>query len=208
MVENRLVVNIFLLLFCYNEFGTLEGKEVAVFDAKLVADFITAARGMLGFVMIWLGLTQGPDALTVIVVLMLLDWTGDFVDGPIARRSRVPRNTLVGDSDIYVDLFVSIGLGIYLIEAGFVGQALGFWYILGWIAIFWCFGLDKNLLMLAQTPIYLWFIIVSVRVIPDSGYWLVTWVLIAVMINWKRFSQDIVPNFISGIASMLRGNHT
>ena len=101
-----------------------------MFDAKLVADFITAARGMLGFVMIWLGLTQGADALPVVVMLMLLDWTGDFVDGTIAKRSRNPRRTWIGDSDIYVDLFVSIGLGIYLIEAGYVGQALGFWYIL------------------------------------------------------------------------------
>jgi hypothetical protein len=163
---------------------------------------------MLGFVMIWLGLTQGADALPVVVMLMLLDWTGDFVDGTIAKRSRNPRRTWIGDSDIYVDLFVSIGLGIYLIEAGYVGQALGFWYILGWIVIFWRFGLDKNLLMLAQTPIYLWFIITSLRVIPESGNWLVLWVLVALAINWKRFSQDIVPKFIHGIASMLRGNHT
>ena len=179
-----------------------------MFDAKLAADFITAARGMLGFVMIWLGLTQGADALPVVITLLLLDWTGDFVDGSIAKRSRHPRRTWIGDSDIYVDLFVSIGLGIYLIQSGFVGFVLGFWYILGWILILWRFGLDKNLLMLAQTPIYLWFIITSLRVIPESGYWLVIWVLAALMINWKRFSQDIVPKFISGIASMLRGHHT
>jgi len=179
-----------------------------MFDAKLVADFITAARGMLGFVMIWLGLTQGADALPIVITLMLLDWTGDFVDGTIAKRSRNPRQTWIGSSDIYVDLFVSIGLGIYLIEAGFVGFVLGFWYILGWILILWRFGLDKNLLMLAQTPIYLWFIITSLRVIPESGIWMVIWVLIALTINWKRFSQDIVPKFIHGIASMLRGHHS
>ena len=178
-----------------------------MFDAKLAADFITAARGMLGFVMIWLGLTQGADALPVVITLLLLDWTGDFVDGSIAKSSRHPRRTWIGDSDIYVDLFVSIGLGIYLIQAGFVGFVLGFWYILGWILILWRFGLDKNLLMLAQTPIYLWFIITSLRVIPESGYWLVIWVLAALMINWKRFSQDIVPKFISEVRSMLRGHH-
>ena len=177
-------------------------------DAKLVADFITATRGMLGFVMIWLGLTQGADALPIVITLMLLDWTGDFVDGSIAKRSRNRRRTWIGDSDIYVDLFVSIGLGIYLIQAGFVGFVLGFWYILGWILILWRFGLDKNLLMLAQTPIYLWFIITSLRVIPESGTWLVIWVLVVLAINWKRFSQDIVPKFISEVGSMLRGRHT
>jgi hypothetical protein len=177
-----------------------------MFDAKLVADFITTARGLLGFVMIWLGLTQGADALPIVVTLMLLDWTGDFVDGSIARRSRHPRHTWIGDSDVIVDLFVSIGLGIYLISAGFVGFTLGFCYILAWILVFWRFGLDKNLLMLAQAPIYLWFILTALRMIPESGTWLVIWVLIALAINWRRFSREIVPKFISGMLSMWRGN--
>jgi len=179
-----------------------------MFDAKLVADFITAGRGMLGFVMIWLGLTQGADGLPIVVTLMLLDWTGDFVDGGIAKRSRHPRNTWIGDSDIYIDVLVSICLGVYMIGAGFVSFTFGVCYLIGWILILWRFGLDKNLLMLAQAFIYLWFIITAVHLIPDSGYWLVIWVLAAVAINWKRFSQDIVPKFISGIASMLHDHHT
>ena len=179
-----------------------------MFDAKLVADFITATRGMLGFVMIWLGLTQGADALPIVVTLMLLDWTGDFVDGSIARRSRNPRRTWIGDADIYVDAFMSVCLGVYMVGAGYVGLAIGFWYLFGWVLILWRFGLDKNLLMFAQTPIYLWFIIVTLRTAPELGNWLVIWVLIALAINWKRFSKDIVPKFISGVASMLRGNHS
>jgi hypothetical protein len=179
-----------------------------MFDAKLVADFITAARGLLGFVMIWLGLTQGVDALPMVITLMLLDWTGDFVDGSIARRSRHPRRTWIGSSDIYVDLFVSIGLAIYLIEAGFVGFVLGFWYILGWILILWRFGLDKNLLMLMQAPIYLWMILTALHLVPKSGTWLVIWVLLATAINWRRFSQEIVPKFIDGILSIWRGHQT
>lgn len=179
-----------------------------MFDAKLVADLITAGRGLLGFVMIYLGFTQGADALPIVVTFMLLDWTGDFVDGGIARRSRSPRLTWIGSSDIYVDLFVSIGLGIYLIAAGFVGFVPGFWYILGWILLILRFGLDKNLLMLAQAPIYLWFILTALRVIPESGYWLVLWVLAALAINWRRFSRDIVPKFINGMASLWRGRHS
>lgn len=122
-------------------------------DAKLVADFITATRGLLGCVMIWLGLTQGDQALPTVAFLMLLDWTGDFVDGGIAHLSRRPRRTLIGDSDIYIDLFVSLCLGVYLIGAGFVGLAFGFWYVVGWALVLWRLGPDKNLLMLIQTQI-------------------------------------------------------
>ena len=177
-------------------------------DAKLVADFITAARGMLGFLIIWLGFTQGEDALPTIGLLMLLDWTGDFVDGGIAKRSRHPRHSWIGDNDLYVDVFMSVCLGIYLVSAGFVGLTFGFCYLLGWILILWRFGLDRNLLMFAQAPIYLWFIIIAVCLVPEIGNWLVLWVLVALAINWRRFSKDIVPKFISGIASMLRGHHS
>jgi hypothetical protein len=171
-------------------------------DAKMVGDFITASRGVLGLIIVWLGFTQEEGALPAIVFLMLLDWTGDFVDGSIAHRSRHPRRTRIGDSDIYIDLFVSICLGIYLVNAGYVGFTVGFWYAIGWVLLFWRFGLDRNLLMLAQNPIYLWFIIVSVRLVPEMGSWLVYWVLVALAINWRRFSRDIVPKFISGVRDL------
>jgi hypothetical protein len=177
-------------------------------DAKLVGDLITASRGILGLIIVWFGLTQREAALPAIVLLMLLDWTGDFVDGTIAHHSRNPRHTRIGDSDIYIDLFVSICLGIFLVNAGYVGFSFGVWYAIGWMLLLWRFGLDKNLIMLAQTPIYLWFIIVALRVVPQMGYWMVIWVAMALTINWQRFSKDIVPKFIHGIASMLRGRHS
>jgi hypothetical protein len=176
-------------------------------DAKMVADFITATRGLLGLIIVWLGITQGETALPMVVFLMLLDWTGDFVDGGIAQRSRHPRRTRIGDSDIYIDLFVSLCLAIYLLSAGLAGFAVGFWYMLGWALVLWRFGLDKNLLMLLQAPIYLWFILTAVRLIPELGNWLVVWVLVALAINWRRFSREIVPKFIDGMRSMWRDHH-
>ena len=176
-----------------------------MFDAKLVGDLITASRSLLGLAIVWLSLTQRDQALPAVVFLMLLDWTGDFVDGTIAKRSRNPRRTRIGDSDIFIDLFVSLCLGIFLISAGYVGLTLSLMYLLVWIAILWRFGLDKNLIMLMQTPIYLWFILTTLRILPQSGQWMVIWVLVALTINWRRFSREIVPKFISGIGSMLRG---
>lgn len=172
-------------------------------DAKMVADLITGTRGLLGFVMLWLGITRGAQALPIIVLIMLLDWTGDFVDGGIARLSRHPRRTWIGDSDIYVDLFLSLCLGMYLILCGFVAFSLGFWYLLGWALFLWRFGLDKNLLMLMQTPIYLFFILTALRVFPDDGNWLVVWVVIATAINWRRFTREIIPRFIAAMRSLV-----
>ena len=177
-----------------------------MWDAKTVADLITATRGLLGLAMIWLGFTQGEEALPAIVFLMLLDWTGDFVDGTIASRSRHPRHTRIGDSDLYVDLFVSLCLAVYLLAAGLVSLGFVGLYLFAWALILWHFGLDRNLLMLVQAPIYLYFIVTALRFVPELGSWLVIWVLVATGINWRRFTREIVPKFIHGIRSMWNGN--
>ncbi|MCK6584371.1 MAG: hypothetical protein L6Q49_14845, partial [Anaerolineales bacterium] len=72
----------------------------------------------------------------------------------------------------------------------------------------WRFGLDRNLIMLAQAPIYLWFILVVLKVFPEMGYLLTAWVFVATAINWRRFSKDIVPDFIEGVSSMWRNRHS
>ena len=174
-------------------------------DAKMVADLITASRGLLGLLIVWLGLTQGIQALPIVIVLMLLDWTGDFIDGGIAHRSRHTRRTRIGDSDLYVDLFVSLCLAVYLLQSGFVSFGVVSMYLFGWALLLWRFGLDRNLLMLLQAPIYLYFILIALRMIPDSGAWLVAWVLVALAINWRRFSREIVPKFIDGMRSLFHG---
>jgi hypothetical protein len=179
-----------------------------MFDAKLLADLITAARGLLGVMMVWLGFLYGREALPIVVILMLLDWTGDFVDGGIARRSRNPRRTWIGDNDLFIDLTVSICLGIYLVTAGFVGLTFGILYILVWALLLWRFGLDRNLLMLIQAPIYLWLILTALRLVPEMGNWLILWVLIATAINWRRFSGEIVPQFVNGMLSLWRHRHS
>ena len=119
------------------EWFALGWKEVRMLDAKLVADLITATRGLLGLMIVWLGLTQRVEALPIVIVLMLLDWTGDFVDGAIAQRSRHPRHTWVGDSDLYIDLFVSLCLAVYLLESGFASFGIVSLYMLGWAVLLW-----------------------------------------------------------------------
>ena len=183
-------------------------KELQMLDAKMVADLITGLRGLVGLIMVWLGFTQGEAALPIVVFLLLLDWTGDFVDGKFARGSRHPRHTRLGDSDIYIDVFISLCLAIYLVSAGLVGFAVAFWYILGSALVLWRLGLDKNLLMILQAPIYLWFILNVMVLIPELGIWLLIWMLVALVINWRRFSQNMVPKFFEAMRSIWRRRDT
>jgi hypothetical protein len=185
----------------------IEDKEDRMFDSKLVADVITMMRGALGLVMIWIGMVYGEQALPIVIPMMILCWSGDFFDGMLARHSRHPRPSYIGSHDVQVDLFVSICLGLYITVSGFVSVSIGVLYLIGWILAFWRFGMDRNLIMLAQTPIYLYFVMIGLRDYPTLGFLMVTWVVLATAILWRRFSKEVVPTFIDRMKSLWIHKH-
>lgn len=183
-----------------------------MFVAKQAADLITFSRGLLGLGLVWLGFVQGAEGLPVAVWAMILDWTGDSLDGVIARRSRIIYRSWIGDHDIQVDILVSIGLMGYMLASGFVGLNLVIIYVLLWLVIFWRWGVDPALEMLFQAPIYGWFIWVAVRSAPTAGWWFVVWIVMAVILTWPKFPRVILPGFIEGMQRALslghKGQHT
>lgn len=176
--------------------------------AKQVADLITMARALLAIFLAWLGFTQGAVGLPLAVWTMIIDWTGDAIDGPIARRSRVYYHTWIGDHDLQVDMLVSAGLLVYMLAAGFVDVWVAGIYLLIWVLIFWRWGAASVLGMLFQAPIYVWFMWVAIRDLPSIGLWLVVWVVAAVIITWPRFPNMVVPGFLGGMRELLKSKGT
>lgn len=173
-----------------------------MYAAKRVADLITFSRGMLCFALVYLGLVQGAHGLPAAVVLMLLAWMGDCLDGPIARRSPVQHQTWIGNHDLEVDMLVSLGLLGYLLASGFVDLSIGGAYLLVWALVFWQWGIQRSLGMLFQTPIYAWFLWVSLREIPIYGFLMVGWILAVIILTWPRFPQEVIPGFLAGFESL------
>ncbi len=170
--------------------------------AKQVADLVTLARGLLAFWFARLGFTQGEQGLPLAVWLLFAAWTGDALDGPIARRSRVYYHTWLGDHDLEIDLTVSAGLLVYMLAAGYVEWHVAAVYILIWALVFLRWGFARSLGMLIQAPIYAWFIWVAVTEPPFMGWWLVGWIVAAVVLTWPRFPNEVIPGFLSGIRSV------
>jgi hypothetical protein len=52
-------------------------------NAKQVADFVTLSRGLLGFGLVWLGLSKGAQGLAQAVMIMIIAWTADAIDRKI-----------------------------------------------------------------------------------------------------------------------------
>lgn len=168
--------------------------------AKQVADLITIARVLIAIGLVWLGITLGVGGLPFAAWAMIADWSGDAVDGQIARRSRVQYRTWIGDHDLEVDMSVSIGLLIYMLQVGFVNWWLAGVYILIWVAYFWRQGgIPHSEGMLFQAPIYGWFIWVALRYAPQAGWTIVAFLAIAIAITWPYFPNVMVPGFLKGL---------
>lgn len=172
--------------------------------AKQVADLVTLTRSLLVPLLPWMGLTQGDKALPWIVVLMIANWTADSIDGPIARRSRPYYHTWIGDHDLEIDMSISIGLLFYLMLSGYVKPLVGITYLLFCGLYFLLKGVPRVLAMLFQAPIYVWLTYVAIRDAPASGWWIIGWVLTAIVITWPKFPREIVPEFLHDIGRVIQ----
>lgn len=172
--------------------------------AKQVADLITFSRGLMAFLLAGLGLLVGSDALPLAAWVMIADWCGDMVDGPIARRSRVYYHTWIGDHDLQVDMTVSVGLLVYLLGAGYVTWWVGLIYLLAWALFFLKYGIVPAPGMLFQAPIYFWFILITLRHVTGLGMLIILLILAAVIITWPKFPRVVVPGFLQGMGKAFR----
>ncbi len=106
--------------------------------AKHVADFITATRGLMVFILPSLGVLFGEEALPWAAAFLAANWTGDSIDGPLARRSSRQYHTWVGDHDLEIDIAVSMGMLFQApIYAWFIYVSMKFAPVAGWVLIAW-----------------------------------------------------------------------
>lgn len=174
---------------------------------KRIADIVTFGRLGLGIVLVWLGLSGGAQALPLAAWLMILAWTADSLDGPLARRSQVHYATWIGEHDLWVDMAVATGLLVFMLAGGFVDPSVAMVYLLIWALAFWRWGVPRELGEIYQAPIYAWFIYTALISAPSSGWLLIGWILIAVVITWPKFPRVIVPAFLEGMRQMLVSQH-
>jgi phosphatidylglycerophosphate synthase len=167
--------------------------------SKQLADLLTYARAVLSMILALLGFVEGARALPIAAWLMIVSWTSDSLDGPLARRSQVARQTWIGDHDLEVDMLAACGLLVYMAASGFVDPLLALAYVLAWGLIFLRWGILRSLGMVSQGPIYAWFIYTALKQAPPAGFWMLGWILAILVITWPRFPRQVVPGWLAGM---------
>lgn len=170
--------------------------------AKQVADLLTSLRVVLAFSFIIVGVTQGIESFPLAIWMLIACWLTDCLDGPLARRSSRQYHTWIGDNDLGVDMVVSVGLLIYMMETGILTITQGVVYGLVWGVVFLRIGLPRSLGMLFQAPIYGVFLWAALQTHFYPAYWMLIFIAFIVIATWPRFPQEVIPGFLSGMSSV------
>jgi hypothetical protein len=163
-----------------------------------VADALTASRVVLALV---IGVAVASESMTVAILVLMLAWLTDTLDGMIARAST--GTTRLGDWDFRVD--VSVGIAI-LLGLAFSDRA-PIWLVLSAIGLLagwtWMSG-NPAPAMLMMALAYGWFL--PILLIDRPTFWWMPFVLIPILLllDWRRFFRVILPAFFKGMARVGR----
>jgi phosphatidylglycerophosphate synthase len=172
--------------------------------SKQLADLITWFRALMAPLLIILGLTAGRDALPIATWLLIANWTLDSLDGPLARRTDFSRQSWVGDHDLEIDVLFSAGLLGYMTASALVTWQITVIYLLFWPVVFGRLGIMQILGILFQARIYICFIHVAVRDVPQAALWLLGWIVAATIITWPKAPKVILPRFFGQLRDLFQ----
>lgn len=170
---------------------------------KTLADVLTAVRFCLAGVILWLGVRGGAEALPAAVVVLILAWLTDVLDGPLARRDPLGRRTWIGDRDLETDISVSLAVLVYLALAGYLTPKAAVGYGIVCAALLWRFR-SLHLAWAVQAPPYAGMLYAALRDAPRYGLIALGYLVLVVVATWPRFPQVVVPQFLGGMRDLGR----
>ncbi len=164
----------------------------------VAADLFTLARLIAAALLVWLGL-QGPETLECAILVGVLGWTTDQLDGWAARHARSP--THLAPYDFAIDSVLYAATLAYLGLANFVPRP----QVLAFAGLTLAAGLifrRKAIVILCFRLIDLATIVVIFSHLPVTGYVLCAW-LGALALLYRRRVVQRVPCWLAELAHLL-----
>ena len=175
---------------------------------RRLPDLLTASRALIASAILGL-IPAGPQALRSVTLLLLLGWTTDMLDGRLARRlDKEP--TWIGEHEFQFDMLMVLASAIYLVAVGWVPRGLGVSYLalavpLSLAVHLWGeeFLKFKAFTMLVAFPWVFAPFIVAYFHERQVAYLGLLWMVVALVLDWRRFS-GVVGDFLAGAKAFLR----
>jgi len=168
---------------------------------NVLADTLTALRCVFVLIILYTGVVVGPaEGLSTAVVLTILAWITDVLDGKLARKANQP--THLGPYDPVADVGLTIALSACLVAWGMLPLLL----VVGGLALA---GVSARALramaplQLAMGMVYGTFILTVWGLDPEWGHTLVGGVGIVALLNPRR-TREQIAGFLNQAGTILR----
>ena len=169
-------------------------------DMQRIPDLLTLSRGLIALTILGLGFV-GPDALPTVLILTMVGWTTDILDGRIARRIQKPPSW-VGEKEFAFDMLMVFAGLCYLVLSGLIPFEPAIAYVAVAAACIAYFR-SKAVTMSFATPIVALPLIVAYFRAPTVLLWYIVWIVAALALDWKRF-KNVVLEFIENTKRLVR----
>jgi len=167
---------------------------------KRVPDVLTLSRGLIAAAIFSLGFV-GRDALPAVLLLTMLGWTTDILDGRVARRiNKAP--TWVGEKEFAFDMLMVFSGLCYLVLSGFIPFLPAIIYTMV-AAAFIAYFRSKMVTMSFATPVVALPLVVAYFEAPHALIWYVVWIVAALIFDWRRF-KAVVLEFIENTRKLAK----
>ncbi|MGB2983131.1 MAG: CDP-alcohol phosphatidyltransferase family protein [Candidatus Bipolaricaulia bacterium] len=167
---------------------------------KRVPDLLTLSRAFIAAAIFSLGFV-GRGALPAVLLLTMLGWTTDILDGRVARRINKPP-TWVGEKEFAFDMLMVFSGLCYLVLSGFIPFVPAIIYTMV-AAAFIAYFRSKMVTMSFATPVVALPLIVAYFEAPNALVWYVVWIAAALAFDWRRF-KGVVLEFIENTKKLAK----
>ena len=165
---------------------------------KRVPDLLTASRGFIALAIFSLGFV-GPRALETVVLLTMLGWTTDILDGRLARRYKTEA-TWVGEREFVFDMIMVFAGLCYLVMVGLIPATPAVIYV-AVAAVFIAYFRSKMITMSFACPLSALPLIVAYFNAPRAALIFIVWMCLAFLFDWRRF-KGVVSEFIANAKAL------
>ena len=167
-------------------------------DQADVADLLTLARLLSAPIMLWLVSNRSLDAAVLVVVVA---WWTDFLDGRLARRAH--RETRLKDWDLRADAWLASAAGLGMGLAGY----FSWWVAVPLAAVVLVMSVlvsNPAAVMVGVAAQYGMFIM-ALYLWADLWWLVVLHVIVFLLAGWRRFWDVVWRAFWAGLAGLVTG---
>jgi len=169
-------------------------------------DLLTMSRGLIAAAILGLGFAEhfglfSESALSLVLVLTMVGWTTDILDGRLARRLNKPP-TWVGEKEFTFDMLMVFSGLCYLVLSGLIPFVPAIIYTMV-AAAFIAYFRSKMVTMSFATPVVALPLVVAYFEAPNALIWYVVWIVGALVLDWRRF-KCVVLEFIENTKKLAK----